>query len=92
MLNSCTIIIFLQNIFEDGTESGVNHLKIIGAKVIAVRLCGSLDLLQLQTYNQGRPIDWNFTIAYRRTHMRTSSAGSISEQDLKNKVNSITMQ
>ncbi|CAG9864006.1 unnamed protein product [Phyllotreta striolata] len=75
----------LKCMYEDGTDSGVNHVKMIGAKVIAVRLCGSLELLQLQTYNQGRPIDWNFTIAYRRTHVRTGSAGSISEQDLKNK-------
>ncbi|XP_050513824.1 sterol regulatory element-binding protein cleavage-activating protein isoform X1 [Diabrotica virgifera virgifera] len=73
----------LKCIFEDGVESGINHLKIVGAKVIAVRLCGLIELLQLQTYNQGRPIDWNFTCAYRRMHVRTASAGSISEQDLK---------
>ncbi|XP_057669647.1 sterol regulatory element-binding protein cleavage-activating protein isoform X1 [Diorhabda carinulata] len=73
----------LKCIFEDGSESGINHLKIVGAKVIAVRLCGSLELFQLQTFNQGRPVDWNFTCAYRRMHVRTASAGSISEKDLK---------
>lgn len=65
--------------FEDGSESGVSHLKMIGSKVIAARLCGTLDFFQLQTYNQGRPIEWNFTSAYRRTHLRTGSAGSISD-------------
>ncbi|KAG5891075.1 hypothetical protein JTB14_005711 [Gonioctena quinquepunctata] len=72
----------LRCIFEDSTESSINHLKIVGAKVIAVRLCGTLELLQLQTYNQGRPIDWNFTCAYRRMHVRTASAGSIPDRDL----------
>lgn len=58
---------------------GITSVKIVGSRVIAARLCGTLDFLQLQTYNQGRPIDWNFTSAYRRTHIRTSSAGSIAE-------------
>nr|XP_023029446.1 sterol regulatory element-binding protein cleavage-activating protein-like [Leptinotarsa decemlineata] len=72
----------LKCIFEDGTESSISHVKIIGARVIAVRLCGMIELLQLQTYNQGRPIDWNFTCAYRRMHVRTASAGSITDHDL----------
>ncbi|CAG9814063.1 unnamed protein product [Phaedon cochleariae] len=73
----------LKCIFEDGSGSSINHLKIVGAKVVAARLCGTLEIFQLQTYNQGRPIDWNFTCAYRRMHVRTASAGSISERDLK---------
>ncbi|CAH0556664.1 unnamed protein product [Brassicogethes aeneus] len=72
----------LKCIFEDGTESGISHLKIVGSKIVAARLCGSLDLFHLQTYNQGRPVDWNFTCAYRRTHIRTGSMGSISDRDL----------
>lgn len=71
-------------IFEDGNQSGVTNVKIVGSRIIAARLCGSLDLLQLQTFNQGRPVDWNFTCAYRRTHIRTGSMGSISERDIKN--------
>lgn len=74
----------LRCIFEDGNESGITNVKIIGSRVIVARLCGSLDFLQLQTYNQGRPVDWNFTCAYRRTHIRTGSMGSISEREIKN--------
>ncbi|KAJ8926743.1 hypothetical protein NQ314_020860 [Rhamnusium bicolor] len=74
----------LKCIFEDGTESGISNIKVVGAKVIAARLCGTLELFQLQTFNQGRPIDWNFTCAYRRTHVRTGSVGSISERNFSN--------
>lgn len=61
---------------------GITSVKIVGSRVIAARLCGTLDFLQLQTYNQGRAIDWNFTSAYRRTHIRTGSAGSIAEMKM----------
>ncbi|XP_050301883.1 sterol regulatory element-binding protein cleavage-activating protein [Anthonomus grandis grandis] len=71
----------LKCIFEDGNDSGVTHVKMIGSRVVAARLCGSLDFMQLQTYNQGRPIDWNFSNAYRRTHIRTGSMGS--EREIK---------
>lgn len=66
-------------LFEDASESGISQVKIVGSKVIAARLNGTLDFFQLQTYNQGRPVDWNFTCAYRRTHIRTGSVGSISD-------------
>ncbi|XP_066255136.1 sterol regulatory element-binding protein cleavage-activating protein [Euwallacea similis] len=72
----------LKCVFEDGNDSGVTNVKLIGSRVVAARLCGSLDFLQLQTYTQGRPVDWNFTCAYRRTHIRTGSMGSISERDI----------
>lgn len=65
--------------YDDGSGVGVTSIKVIASRVIAARLYGSLDFLQLQTFSQGRPIDWNFTSAYRRTHARTSSAGSISD-------------
>lgn len=52
-------------------------MKIVGSRVVAARLYGSIDILQLQSFTHGRPIDWNFSIAYRRTHIRTGSAGSI---------------
>ncbi|ENN74406.1 hypothetical protein YQE_08991, partial [Dendroctonus ponderosae] len=74
----------LKCVFEDGNESGITNLKLIGSRVIAARLCGSLDFLQLQTFNQGRPVDWNFTCAYRRTHIRTGSMGSIPERHVQN--------
>lgn len=69
----------LQCIFDDGCGIGVTSVKLVGSRVIVARLYGTLDLLQLQTYNQGKPIDWNFTSAYRRTHVRTGSAGSITD-------------
>lgn len=65
--------------YDDDSGVGVTSVKIVGSRVVAARLYGTLDFLQLQSYSQGRPIDWNFTCAYRRTHVRTSSAGSISD-------------
>lgn len=65
--------------FEDGSGVGITNIKLVGSRVIVARLYGTLDLLQLQTYSQGRAIDWNFTSAYRRTHVRTGSAGSIAD-------------
>lgn len=47
--------------------------------MIVALLNGTLEFLQLQTFTHGKPIDWNFTCAYRRTHIRTGSAGSISD-------------
>lgn len=47
--------------------------------MIVALLNGTLEFLQLQTFTHGKPIDWNFTCAYRRTHVRTGSAGSISD-------------
>lgn len=58
--------------------NGVTHIRLASDKVVAARLSGRVDFLRLETYTQGRHIDWNFTSAYRRTHVRTGSAGSIS--------------
>lgn len=69
----------LKCVFEDGSDVGITNVKIIGSRVVASRLFGTLDFFLLQTYNQGRPIDWNFTCAYRRTHVRTGSFGSLSD-------------
>ncbi|CAO1392652.1 unnamed protein product [Diamesa tonsa] len=65
---------------DSGNSSGVTHIKLAGDRVIAARLSGRIDFLRLETYTQGRHIDWNFTSAYRRTHVRTGSAGSITTQ------------
>lgn len=54
-------------IFEDGSGIGVTSLKLIGSRVIVAKLNGSIDFLQLQSYSQGRQIDWGFTSAYRRS-------------------------
>ncbi|KAF5297711.1 hypothetical protein FQA39_LY12042 [Lamprigera yunnana] len=67
--------------YDDKSGVGVTSVKIIGSHVIAARLYGTLDFLRLQSYSQGRPIDWNFTCAYRRTHMRTSSTGSLTDYE-----------
>lgn len=70
-----------QCIFEDSSNIGISYLKIVGSKIVAARLYGTLEVFQLQTYNHGRPVDWNFTCAYRRTHVRTGSFGSVSEHN-----------
>ncbi|KAL3283167.1 hypothetical protein HHI36_006319 [Cryptolaemus montrouzieri] len=70
---------------EDSDGVGITHVKIVGSRVVAARLYGSLDFFMLQTYNQGRPIDWNFTVAYRRTHIRTGSYGSMPEHNNVNR-------
>jgi len=76
-------------LYDDESGMGVTHIKLVGSRVVAARLKGTLDFIQLQTFNQGRPIDWNFTSAYRRTHVRTSSAGSITDYiHMKNSDNS----
>ncbi|XP_044750724.1 sterol regulatory element-binding protein cleavage-activating protein isoform X2 [Coccinella septempunctata] len=62
---------------EDVDGVGITHIKLIGSRVVAARLYGNLDFFALQSYNQGRPVDWNFTVAYRRTHIRTGSHGSM---------------
>ncbi|XP_058827958.1 sterol regulatory element-binding protein cleavage-activating protein [Topomyia yanbarensis] len=63
---------------ENTHNNGVTNIKLAGDKVIVARLSGRIDFLRLETYTQGRQIDWGFTSAYRRTHVRTGSAGSIS--------------
>uniref|UniRef100_A0A182W1M5 Sterol regulatory element-binding protein cleavage-activating protein n=1 Tax=Anopheles minimus TaxID=112268 RepID=A0A182W1M5_9DIPT len=63
---------------EHSYNNGVTNIKLTGDRVIAARLSGRIDFFRLETYTQGRQIDWGFTSAYRRTHMRTGSAGSIS--------------
>ncbi|XP_039441073.1 sterol regulatory element-binding protein cleavage-activating protein [Culex pipiens pallens] len=63
---------------EHTRNNGVTNIKLTGDKVVAARLSGRIDFLRLETYTQGRQIDWGFTSAYRRTHIRTGSAGSLS--------------
>uniref|UniRef100_A0A2M4A5S6 Sterol regulatory element-binding protein cleavage-activating protein n=1 Tax=Anopheles triannulatus TaxID=58253 RepID=A0A2M4A5S6_9DIPT len=67
-------------IYESETthNNGVTGIKLTGDRVIAARLTGRIDFFRLETYTQGRQIDWGFTSTYRRTHMRTGSAGSLS--------------
>lgn len=45
---------------------GVTNIKLVGDKVVAVRLSGRIDFLRLETYTQGRQIDWGFTSTVRR--------------------------
>ncbi|KAL9693740.1 hypothetical protein quinque_013025 [Culex quinquefasciatus] len=53
--------------------NGVTNIKLTGNKVVAARLSGRIVFLRLETYTQGRQIDWGFTSAYRRTHIRTGT-------------------
>ncbi|KAL9705370.1 hypothetical protein quinque_008888 [Culex quinquefasciatus] len=63
---------------EHTRNNEVTNIKLTGDKVVAARLSGRIDFLRLETYTQGRQFDWGFTSAYRRTHIRTGSAGSLS--------------
>lgn len=66
----------LKCIYQDDKQ-GVTHIILTGNRVIAGKLCGRLNYLRLETYYKGKQIDWGFTSAYRRTHVRTGSTGSI---------------
>ncbi|XP_012252105.2 sterol regulatory element-binding protein cleavage-activating protein isoform X2 [Athalia rosae] len=65
----------LKCMFDDGSGLGISAIKFIGNRVVAAKLNGSLDFLQLEIYNRGQHMDWS-TTSYRRTHTRTRSAGS----------------
>ncbi|XP_075164889.1 SREBP cleavage activating protein [Haematobia irritans] len=58
-------------------NQGITHIYLNSDRVIVARLCGRLDFYRLETYYKGKQIDWGFTSAYRRTHVRTNSTGSI---------------
>ncbi|EDV98177.1 GH22819 [Drosophila grimshawi] len=58
-------------------NQGITHIHLNGDRVIVARLNGRLDFYRLETYYKGKQIDWGFTSAYRRTHVRTGSTGSI---------------
>ncbi|ALC41168.1 SCAP [Drosophila busckii] len=58
-------------------NQGITHIHLNGDRVIVARLNGRLDFYRLETYYKGRQIDWGFTSAYRRTHVRTGSTGSL---------------
>ncbi|XP_038106641.1 protein transport protein Sec31B [Culex quinquefasciatus] len=59
-------------------KNGVTNIKLTGDKVVAARLSSRIDFLRLEIYTKSRQIDWGFSFAYRRTHIRTGSAGSLS--------------
>lgn len=65
----------IQCIYESETKHnkhGITHINLAGNRVIAARLSGRIDFLRLETYNQGRHIDWGFTSAYRRSMLHFS--------------------
>ncbi|KAL7307009.1 hypothetical protein TKK_0000758 [Trichogramma kaykai] len=62
-------------VFDDGSGLGISAVKFVGSRVVVAKLNGTLDFLQLESYSEGQQIDWGFT-SYRRTHVRTGSAGS----------------
>lgn len=59
----------------DQAKSGVTNLKLAGNRVVAARLSGRVDFLRLESYTQGRQIDWGFTSAYRRSEFVRISFG-----------------
>lgn len=52
---------------EGKLNCGITHLHLSGDRLVAARLNGRIDFLRLETYNQGRQIDWGFMSAYRRS-------------------------
>ncbi|KAG5316607.1 SCAP protein, partial [Pseudoatta argentina] len=68
-------------LFDDGSALGISAVRLVGSRVVAAKLNGAVDFLQLESYSEGQQIDWGFT-SYRRTHVRTGSAGS--PMDLNN--------
>lgn len=62
-------------LFDDGSALGISAVRLVGSRVVAAKLNGTVDFLQLESYSEGQQIDWGFT-SYRRTHVRTGSAGS----------------
>ncbi|XP_049801846.1 sterol regulatory element-binding protein cleavage-activating protein [Schistocerca nitens] len=70
-------------LFDDGSGVAVTAVKVIGNRVVAARLNGALDFLELETFGKSgkRPLaldGWGFT-NFRRTHIRTGSAGSAAD-------------
>ncbi|XP_066601673.1 sterol regulatory element-binding protein cleavage-activating protein isoform X2 [Prorops nasuta] len=53
-------------LFDDGSGLGISSVKFVGSRVLAAKLNGALDFLQLESYSEGQQIDWGFT-SYRRT-------------------------
>jgi hypothetical protein len=58
----------LQCLFEDGSGVGITSVKIIGNRVVAAKLSGSVDFLELVSYSHGCQMDWGLT-AYRRSKL-----------------------
>ncbi|XP_057319656.1 sterol regulatory element-binding protein cleavage-activating protein [Microplitis mediator] len=61
--------------FDDGSGLGISAVKLVYNRVIAAKLNGSVDFLELEQHNEGHHVGWGFTSG-RRTHVRTGSAGS----------------
>lgn len=61
-------------------------MKIVGNRVLAVHLCGTLELFQIHLFSQTHLADGTISSTYRRTHLRTGSVGSSVEKDISNLV------
>lgn len=73
---SFLFILSIQCIYEgEGKyKHGITHLHLSGDRVVASRLSGRIDFLRLETYNQGRQIDWGFMSAYRRSKYKLQNS------------------
>lgn len=56
----------IQCLFDDGSGLGISVVKLVGSRVVAAKLNGTVDFLQLESYSEGQQIDWGFT-SYRRS-------------------------
>jgi hypothetical protein len=71
-------------VYEDGSGVGITSVKIIGNRVVAAKLSGSVDFLELVSYSHGRQMDWGLT-AYRRSklHRQTVRIAVVLFSDLR---------
>jgi len=56
----------IQCLFDDGSGLGISAVRLVGSRVVAAKLNGTVDFLQLESYSEGQQIDWGFT-SYRRS-------------------------
>ncbi|XP_059471097.1 sterol regulatory element-binding protein cleavage-activating protein isoform X2 [Neocloeon triangulifer] len=63
-------------LMEDPNGIGSTSLKIIGNRVVVAKLNGCIDFLEIDSYRKGKRDSWGFS-SFRRTHIRTGSAGSM---------------
>ncbi|CAG5109377.1 Similar to SCAP: Sterol regulatory element-binding protein cleavage-activating protein (Sus scrofa), partial [Cotesia congregata] len=72
----------LKCFFDDGSGLGISAVKLVYNRVVAAKLNGSVDFLELEQHSEGHHVGWGFTSG-RRTHVRTGSAGSPMDLNLQ---------
>lgn len=55
----------LQCFFDDGSGLGTSAVKFVGNRIIAAKLNGSVDFLELERYSEGHQVGWGFSSGRR---------------------------